>query len=237
MLFLQAVVHRNGLFDTYFFMQKFKYLSLILVFLSFCLPRANAVGVDLTEHDISTVVDDESASVSPCLDDYRKVRNTYAVASGLAPIVGIAGIGGTAMLAFGWEYGGWFALKAALGPLVPAAGVVFSHVLPTVVLVGAVSYETVAISRFRKASHAYRLLKDVYTIGDGKMLTKLTLKVQKSHPEITKEMIQNELLLADQNKQLCDGSLVTTRRSFLRKNSLVRKLAFMKDITNFIVAD
>src|SRR3989338_8469670 len=101
----------------------------------------------------------EEASNSVCMEDYRTLRNRYAVISGLEPFVGIAGIVGSGFLALGWEYGGWYAFKASLGSLLPAAQIVVSHVIPMVVITGTITYEIVAITRFKRASRGYRLLK------------------------------------------------------------------------------
>ncbi len=174
---------------------------------------------------------------SQCINDYRKLRNGYAALAGITPFVGVAGLFESAMLAVGWEYGGWVAFKAALGGLVPAVGFAIQNVVPGVVLVGTIVYETVMIEKFVRASHAYRLLKDIHGIGSGRMLSRLTKRVQKHNPALTEEDIKDTLLAADHDKKLCDGSLVHGWWRGRHHNSKRRskRVAYLSDIEYYLL--
>lgn len=173
---------------------------------------------------------------SPCLDSYRKLRNQYAIKSGLAPIVGLAGITESAVLAFGWEYGGWYGLHAILGP---AGGIIFSHIIPLAAIGGAIGLETFHVVRFKKANRAYKLLLDVYN-HDGKELERTVAKIQNQNPYITKENVISSIKELDQTKALCDGSLVLGARKAKNERQLKRlphRIAFKGDIISKILAD
>lgn len=166
---------------------------------------------------------------SPCLDNYRKLRNQYAVKSGLAPIVGLAGITESAVLAFGWEYGGWYGLHAVLGT---AGGIIFSHVIPLAAISGAVALETFHVVRFRKSNRAYKLLLDAYNL-EGEQLDKTVARIQMQNPTITKENVISTIKELDQTQALCDGSLVLGPRKAKNERQLKRlphRIAFVSDI-------
>lgn len=171
---------------------------------------------------------------SPCLDNYRKLRNQYAVKSGLAPIVGLAGITESAVLAFGWEYGGWYGLHAVLGP---AGGIIFSHVIPLAAIGGAIAIETFHVVRFKKSNRAYKLLLDVYN-HDGEQLDKAVQAIQDQNPTITKENVISTIKELDMTSALCDGSLVLGARKAKNERQLKRlphRMAFVSDIVTAVV--
>ncbi len=168
---------------------------------------------------------------SRCMDDYRKLRNRYAIMTGVIPVVGVAGEIESAILAFNWEYAGWTTLKAGLGSFATTAGFIVQNVIPGAVLVGLIGYESYAITKFVKTNHVYKLLKDAYGVGNGKMLRKLTKAVQKKKPELNEDEIRRLLIDADQNGNLCDRSWVAGFRGlFGSKKSMAGRVAFMKDI-------
>jgi len=207
----------------------------ILFLLSFNLfaETKESIELDVEEADVAVSTELESHP-STCLEDYRKWRNNAAIASGLTPIVGLAGLTGSVMLGLGWEYGGWYAFKEAIGPLgVKIAGGAINFVIPTGVFVGTVFYETAMISRFIKASKSYRLLKSLYTHEDQKLLYKLTRKVQKRRPEVTVEDVERALLLADASGQLCDGSMVS--RFVILRTKYNKRLATMRDMKKWLI--
>lgn len=188
------------------------------------------------DNDVITeemVIEDNSLS-STCLKDYQKFRNQSAIKAGLAPFVGTAGFVGAAGLAFSWEYAGWFAFKTAVGPvLTTILGTTLNFVLPTTLVIGTLTYETIAISRFIKASKAYRLVRDLYLEKDVRPLKQLIRRVQKERPEMTKEFIVQKLIKADQTGILCDGSLKTKKN----KTKLKNKVAMLKDLEKYILSD
>lgn len=215
-------------------MKKILFIFSILFTLSFN-TLAGGLELDLTYSDVVTTPEETlGAESSQCLDQYRKYRNSAAIKSGLAPVVGLAGVVGSGMLALGWEYGGWFAFKEAIGPtLTAAAGTAINFVIPTALVGGYVVYETVMISRFVKASKSYRLVKGLYSDESNKMLEIVIEKVQKKRPDITAEEIKELLIVADQNGSLCNGQWV--KRKFNLPNKY-QKLATLKDIEKTILS-
>lgn len=194
-----------------------KKLSLIFFSLIFCF---NLFAADIEN--------------SPCLNDFRKLRNQYALKSGLAPIVGLAGITESAVLAFGWEYGGWYGLHAILGA---AGGIIFSHVIPLAAIGGAIGLETYHVVRFKKSNRAYKLLLDVYA-HDGEQLDKTIASIQELHPEITRENVISSIKELDMTKALCDGSLIIGPRKAKNERQLKRlshKVAFVKEIEKAVI--
>lgn len=175
-----------------------------------------------------------SVADSPCLDSYRKLRNQYAIKSGLAPIVGLAGITESAVLAFGWEYGGWYGLHAVLGT---AGGIIFSHIIPLAAIGGAIGLETFHVVRFRKSNRAYKLLLDVYS-RDGEQLEKTVASIQDKNPLITKENVISTIKELDLTNTLCDGSLVLGPRKAKNERQLKRlphRIAFVSDIETAVL--
>ena len=171
---------------------------------------------------------------SRCLSDFRQLRNRYAIQTGFAPVLGLAGLTETAVLVFDWEYGGWGAFKASLGIFEPAAYTLVSDILPLASVFVLFGYESYAITRFVESNHAYRLLKDVYGIGDGKMLKRVTVAIQKKKSELTEEDIRQLLAKADQDGDLCSGAWVTGGRSHHKKKTLARRVTFLKDIESHL---
>lgn len=207
----------------------------LVLFFTFLNPSQakEKIDLNLSKSDIALNYDVEVGE-SNCLNDYRKWRNNAAIASGLTPFVGLAGLTGSVMLGLGWEYGGWYALKEALGPVgTTIAGGAINFVIPTSVFVGTVVYETAMIARFIKASRSYRLIKNLYSNEDDKLLLKLTRKVQRKRPDITAEDIQLALLEADKNGKLCDGSMVS--RFVIFRTKYNKRLATMKDMQKWLV--
>ncbi len=195
---------------------------------------AKKLDLELSDEDLITQAEETiSTQSSSCLEQYRKYRNSAAIKSGLAPIVGIAGLVGNGMLALGWEYGGWIAFKEAIGPaLTSAAGTAINFVLPTTLFGGYVVYETVMISRFVKASKSYRLVKGLYLNEPNSQLERLVEKVQKKRPDLDYEKIKETIINADQSGALCDGSWV--KRKWRLPNKY-KNLSTLKDIEKNII--
>jgi len=214
-------------------MKKLSLAILFLITLSSFAGTKESIDLSVEEADVAITTELESHP-SACLEDYRKWRNNAAIASGLTPIVGLAGLTGSVMLGLGWEYGGWYAFKEAIGPLgVKIAGGAINFVIPTGVFVGTVFYETAMISRFVKASKSYRLIKNLYTHEDEKLLNKLTRKVQKRRPEVTVEDVSRALLAADASGKLCNGSMVS--RFVILRTKYNKRLATMRDMKKWLV--
>ena len=188
-----------------------------------------SLDLELSDEEVVTEPEESiSSNSSPCLEQYRKYRNSTAIKTGLAPVVGLAGLARSGMLALGWEYGGWVTFKAAIGPiLTSAAGTAINFVIPTSLFGGYVVYETVMISRFVKASKAYRLVKGLYLNQPNKQLDLLVDKVQRKRPDLSNEEIRNYLIEADQTGALCDGSWVRRKWSLPNK---YKNLSTLKDM-------
>ncbi len=192
------------------------------------LSRSAAFAADTPPADFQNEVYDsirsanlealETATGSPCIADYRHLRNRYATLAGIAPFVGIAGLADSVVLSFGYEYGGWTALHAVLG----AAGwAIFSYVVPVGVVAAYVSYESYEVARFVQAERSYRLIRDVYHLGNGKALSRFTAHIQKTQPDWTEDRLRAELRAFDESGSLCDGSRVHGFRA--AKNEKQRK--------------
>jgi hypothetical protein len=202
------------------------------------LASASSLDLELSDADQAqalTSTEITASAASACLDDYRKWRNQTAIKSGLAPFVGIAGAAVDVGLVIGWEYGGWSAFKSAIGPIgrgVAYAGI--TYVLPLTFVVGTITYETFSVSRFAKASKAYRLVKGLYDEGsDSRPFLKLLKQVHRRRPDLDRDQIKAALLRADADGTLCDGSLVKGRRIFAGK--LHRRLATLKDMKKMLI--
>ncbi len=207
----------------------------IVVFLSFntFASQKEKLDLELSNEDIVQTMNDDFG-LSHCLNDYRKWRNNAAIASGLTPFVGLAGLAGSGMLAIGWEYGGWYTLKSTLGNVgTSIAGSAINFVIPTSIFIGTIAFETVMISRFIKASKSYRLIANLYTHENSKLIRKLTKKVQRKRPDITEEDISRALLQADETGTLCDGSMVSRFVFFRTKYN--KRLATMKDMERWLI--
>jgi hypothetical protein len=89
------------------------------------------------------------------------------------------------------------------------------------------------ISRFIKASQSYRLIRDLYTNEETKLLRKLTRKVQKKRPEVTIGEVSSALIEADANGKLCDGSMVS--RLVILRTKYNKRLATMKDMEKWLI--
>ena len=175
------------------------FLAIILFFSTAVYAESN---VEMADESVQ--VESLSVDSSPCFKSYQAHRNHWAIASGLAPIVGVSEVVGSAMAAFSFEYGGMAALKA--GALGSAAEVAFSTVIPLVAVGSFVGMEAFTITKFTLANHAYHLMKDLYGIGYGKRLNKFIRSVQKDRPDLSAEQITQQLIAADQSEDLCNGN-------------------------------
>jgi hypothetical protein len=218
-----------------FFMKTKIIFILILSFISFISYAAKAEELFIEEDDVMDTAVSEATQESVCLKDYRRLKNQFALKSSLGPFVFVGSLAESAALGVGFEYGGWFALKAALGTTGTAVlGTTISHVIPITVMATFLTLEPYYITRFVQASRAYRLLKDVYGIGNGRILEKVSREIIEKNPELTRDQIKDFIISADQNSTLCNGEWVKGFRS-KRHKRLISKIALIKDIEREIL--
>jgi hypothetical protein len=214
---------------------KIKFFMYVFLFIVNFNQAKASMEFDISEEDLAINIISNENNNQSCVNDYRKWRNQTATKAGLTPIVGYVGLAGNVVLGFSWEYGGFYAFKEAVGPtLTSITGVTISYVLPMTILVGTVTYETVMINRFVKASRAFRLVNNLEN-EDNKILDTLVRKVQKKRPELTKEIIKEMIIELNQSRALCDGSIVSTSRFLALKKSLSRRMANLKDIERYLI--
>ena len=207
-------------------------MFIALLFMFSTVVHAESIdGTDSLAMNESIQIESVTAETSHCMKSYQVLRNRMAVVSGLAPFVGGAEIFGSAMLAVGYEYGGMTTLRASA--LAPAAGVFFNSVLPSAALLSYLGLETFSIIKFVQANRAYHLLKDLYGIGDGKMLSSFIRSVQKSRPDLSEEEIKNQLITADQNEELCNGNWANNNHQ--KHHLLVRNLVMIGKMKKHII--
>jgi hypothetical protein len=163
------------------------------------------------------VADPSGAIAGGCTGEYRKQIRRTEVALGLGPIVGAAGLAGSGMLALGWEYGGWTALKTTLGPtLVPVAGGLINFAIPTGIALGTVAYEGFMMDRLIKQIHAHNLVLGLYQDGENRQLDRLMKRLHRKGSALSREEVTGILISADQSKKLCDRSISRRRVATLR---------------------
>ncbi|MBU6154255.1 MAG: hypothetical protein KGP28_08120 [Bdellovibrionales bacterium] len=179
----------------------FKALSIALVF-SIALPA---------------FADPADGAATGCTGEYRKQIRRTELAIGLGPVVGAAGLVGSGMLALGWEYGGWTALKTTLGPtLTTVAGGAINFVLPTGIAIGTLTYEGIMISRLIRFINAHNLVLGLYQTGENPMLDRLMRRLHKKGSPLSREEVARILIAADQSKKLCDRSISRRKVASLR---------------------
>jgi hypothetical protein len=168
-----------------------------------------------------------------CFDKYRKWRNRAAVTAGLAPIAGLVGLTGGAALGLTWEYGGQQVVKPIVGKVLGTIlDTTINSVLPFAIIFSTITYSSVKVSHFVKASRSFRLYKEIKNNNPSSSFSRLAKRIQKNRPDLSNNTIMNIVQELQSKSLFCDGSLVSRKKFLSGRKS--KKLATLKDIEKFI---